>query len=101
MRVNPVLRLGEEQYVRELLAGLDVFPAYYAHMGPANAAGPSGPDLSPPRRAEAAGDPAPPLEAGEWVVDLRARRAFASGHVAGKLRPASTWTAASPHIWAG
>jgi hydroxyacylglutathione hydrolase len=84
IRVNPVLRLGEEQYVRELLAGLDAFPAYYAHMGPANAAGPAGPDLSPPRRAEAA-EIRRRVEAGEWVVDLRARRAFASGHVAGTL----------------
>jgi len=84
MRVNPVLRLGEEQYVRDLLAGLDAFPAYYAHMGPANAAGPSGPDLSPPRHAEAA-EIRRRVEAGEWVVDLRARRAFAAGHVAGTL----------------
>ena len=37
-----------------LLAGLDAWPAYYAHMGPANTAGPAGPDLSPPRRADAA-----------------------------------------------
>jgi hydroxyacylglutathione hydrolase len=84
MRANPVLRLGEAQYVRELLAGLDAFPAYYAHMGPANAAGPAGPDLSPPRRAEAA-EIRRRVEAGQWVVDLRARRAFAAGHVAGTL----------------
>ena len=84
MRVNPVLRLGEEQYVRELLAGLDAFPAYYARMGPANAAGPVAPDLSPPRVAEPA-EIRRRVEAGEWVVDLRARRAFAAGHVAGTL----------------
>jgi rhodanese-related sulfurtransferase len=53
-------------------------------MGPANAAGPSGADLSPPRRAEAA-EIARRIETGEWVVDLRARRAFAAGHVAGTL----------------
>ena len=46
-------------YVETLLAGLDTWPAYYAHMGPANAAGPAGPDLSPPRQADAAdGTPA-------------------------------------------
>ena len=83
-RVNPVLRLGEEQYVADLLAGLDAFPAYYAHMGPANAAGPAGPDLSAPRRAEA-DEIRRRIEAGEWVVDLRARRAFAAGHVSGTL----------------
>ena len=83
-RVNPVLTLDEDRYVTELLAGLDAFPAYYAHMGPANAAGPSGPDLTTPHRADAA-ELKRRTEAGEWVVDLRARRAFAAGHVAGTL----------------
>jgi rhodanese-related sulfurtransferase len=67
-----------------LLAGLDVYPAYYAHMSPANAAGPSGPDLSAPHQADAA-ELRRRVEAGEWVVDLRARRAFAAGHVPGTL----------------
>ena len=40
-RVNPVLTLDEQLYVNELLAGLDAYPAYYAHMAPANAAGPA------------------------------------------------------------
>ena len=82
--VNPVLRLAEEQYVTELLAGLDAYPAYYAHMGPANAAGPDLIDLSPPAVANAA-QLAARIAAGEWVVDLRSRRAFAAGHVAGSL----------------
>ena len=38
----------EETYVHELLAGLDAYPAYYAHMAPANTAGPAEPDLSTP-----------------------------------------------------
>jgi len=83
-RVNPALIQPEDRYVSELLAGLDAFPAYYAHMGPANAAGPPGPDLSAPHRADAA-ELRRRIEAGEWVVDLRARRAFAAGHVAGTL----------------
>ena len=69
---------------RTLLAGLDAYPAYYAHMGPANTAGPAGPDLSPPRRA----DPAElrrRIEAGEWVVDLRDRTAFAAGYLPGSF----------------
>jgi glyoxylase-like metal-dependent hydrolase (beta-lactamase superfamily II)/rhodanese-related sulfurtransferase len=82
--VNPVLTLDEDSYVAQTLAGLDAYPAYYAHMGPANAAGPAGPDLTPPRRAEAA-ELRRRIEAGEWVVDLRARRAFAAGHLAGTL----------------
>ena len=83
-RVNPVLTLAEDRYVSDLLAGLDAYPAYYAHMGPANAAGPSGADLSAPRRADA-GELRRRIGAGEWVVDLRARRTFAAGHVAGTL----------------
>ena len=79
-----MLTLAEDRYVSDLLAGLDAYPAYYAHMGPANAAGPSGADLSPPRRADAA-ELRRRIDAGEWVVDLRARRAFAAGHVAGTL----------------
>src|SRR5690606_4176851 len=67
-----------------LLAGLDAWPAYYAHMGPANSAGPTAPDLSEPRRAEAA-ELRRRIEAGEWVVDLRTRTAFAAGHMAGTL----------------
>ncbi len=81
---NPVLTQDEETYVRELLAGLNAYPAYYAHMAPANSAGPSEPDLSLPSKA----DPAElrrRLDAGEWVVDLRNRTVFAAGHVPGSL----------------
>jgi hydroxyacylglutathione hydrolase len=82
--VNPVLTMDEDSYVAQTLASLDAHPAYYAHMGPANAVGPEGPDLTPPRHAEAA-ELRRRIEAGEWVVDLRARRAFAAGHLAGTL----------------
>jgi hydroxyacylglutathione hydrolase len=81
---NPVLTQDEQTYVRELLAGLNAYPAYYAHMAPANSAGPSEPDLSPPGKA----DPAEirrRIEVGEWVVDLRSRTVFAAGHVPGSL----------------
>ncbi len=44
--------------------------SYLAHDGPANTAGPAGPDLSPPRRADAA-EVRRAIQAGEWVVDLR------------------------------
>ncbi|HVB43761.1 MAG TPA: MBL fold metallo-hydrolase [Streptosporangiaceae bacterium] len=83
-RVNPVLTLDEDRYVTELLAELDAYPAYYAHMGPANAAGPAGVDLTAPAPADAA-TVAARIAAGEWVVDLRTRRAFAAGHVPGSL----------------
>jgi glyoxylase-like metal-dependent hydrolase (beta-lactamase superfamily II)/rhodanese-related sulfurtransferase len=81
-RSNPALTETEEAYVRQIVDGLDVYPAYYAHMGPANAAGPSTPDLSTPERADA-DELRRRLEAGEWLVDLRTRTAFAAGHVPG------------------
>jgi glyoxylase-like metal-dependent hydrolase (beta-lactamase superfamily II)/rhodanese-related sulfurtransferase len=83
-RVNPALTSSEADYVAQLLAGLDAYPAYYAHMGPANMAGPREPDLTAPRAA----DPAElrrRIDAGEWVVDLRSRIAFAAGHLPGAL----------------
>ncbi|MGW2045918.1 MBL fold metallo-hydrolase [Streptomyces sp. NPDC001858] len=79
---NPVLVQDVDTFVKELLAGLGDVPAYYAHMGPANAGGPAPVDLTAPRRADAA-EIARRLAAGEWVVDLRSRVAFAAGHVAG------------------
>lgn len=81
---NPALTQDEDEYVETLLAGLGEFPAYYAHMSPINAAGPGAPDLSPPEVA----DPAElrrRLEAGEWLVDLRHREAFAASHLPGAL----------------
>ncbi|MCX5417628.1 MBL fold metallo-hydrolase [Streptomyces sp. NBC_00059] len=81
---NPALVQDVETFVMRLLAGLDDVPAYYAHMGPANAAGPAPVDLTAPGRADA-GEIARRLAAGEWVVDLRSRVAFADGHVAGSF----------------
>ena len=83
-QANPVLTQDEETYVRELLDGLGAWPAYYVHMSPANAEGPSAPDLSPPSMAEAE-ELRRRIEAGEWVVDLRNRTAFAAGHAPGTL----------------
>lgn len=81
---NAALVMDADAFVADLLAGLDDVPAYYTHMGPVNAAGPSPVDLTPPARAGAR-DIAGRLAAGEWVVDLRSRVAFAQGHVAGSF----------------
>jgi len=82
--VNPALLLGEAAYIDSTLAGLDVYPAYYAHMAPANSAGPPAPDLTAPRQAGSA-ELRRRIDAGEWIVDLRSRVAFASGHLRGSL----------------
>ncbi len=81
---NPALTVNEEAYVEALLAGLDAWPAYYAHMGAANLAGADAPDLTPPRQAGAA-ELQRRIDAGEWVVDLRDRAAFAAGFVPGSF----------------
>ena len=83
-RVNLALRSDEAAFVTELIAGLSAYPRYYAHMGPANRRGPRAPDLARPERA----DPAElrrRIDAGEWIVDLRERRAFARAHVTGTI----------------
>ncbi|WP_199888255.1 MBL fold metallo-hydrolase, partial [Streptomyces badius] len=81
---NAALTVDVDTFVAELLAGLEDVPAYYAHMGPANATGPDPVDLTPPAVADPQEITAR-LAAGEWVVDLRNRVAFAKGHVAGSF----------------
>jgi len=81
---NPVFLFAADAYVQMLLAGLDDYPAYYARMAPANSAGPAASDLTLPAPASAA-EITRRIAAGEWVVDLRARRAFAAGHLPGSL----------------
>ncbi|NVN49788.1 MBL-fold metallo-hydrolase superfamily [Mycolicibacterium hippocampi] len=81
---NPALTQDEQSYVDELIAGLSAYPAYYAHMGVINSEGPDPVDLSLP-------EPVDPdelrrrIDAGEWVVDLRQRTAFAAGHLGGTV----------------
>ncbi|MEV0810827.1 MBL fold metallo-hydrolase [Micromonospora sp. NPDC050200] len=94
-RANPVLRLAADDFVTETLAGLDAYPAYYAHMGVANSAGPAPVDLTPVTRADA-DQLRERIAAGQWVVDLRHRKAYAASHLAGTVSlgldgPMSTW----------
>lgn len=74
----------EDRFVTTLAQGLGAYPSYYLHMGLINRAGPSPLDLSPPARVEPSelGDH---IAGGEWVVDLRPRRAYAGGHLPGSV----------------
>ncbi|WP_330473737.1 MBL fold metallo-hydrolase [Terrabacter sp. C0L_2] len=83
-KANAALTDTEEAWVADVLAALEDYPAYYVHMGAANAGGPEAPDLSEPRRVDKEAI-ARSLEAGEWVIDLRTRTAYAAGHVRGSL----------------
>jgi hydroxyacylglutathione hydrolase len=79
---NLALTADVEEFVQATLAGLDAYPAYYSRLAPVNRAGPAPVDLSPPAAADAA-ELRRRIDAGEWVVDLRIRTAFAAGHVRG------------------
>jgi hydroxyacylglutathione hydrolase len=83
-RSNPALTLGADSYVAALVGSLDAYPAYYAHMAATNAAGPDVPGHATATRV-GAGELGWRIRAGEWVVDLRPRRAFAAGHVPGSV----------------
>jgi hydroxyacylglutathione hydrolase len=83
-RQNLALIRDEDDFVAELMAGLSAYPRYYARMAPLNQAGPDEPDLGLPQLV----DPAALqhlLEHGEWVVDLRARTAYAASHLRGTV----------------
>ncbi len=81
---NPALTKDEQTYVDELIAGLSDYPAYYAHMGVINAVGPAPVDLSLPEPVDAK-ELRRRIKAGDWVVDLRSRTAFAAGHLSGTM----------------
>ncbi|MGH3343653.1 MAG: MBL fold metallo-hydrolase [Carbonactinosporaceae bacterium] len=82
---NPALTTSsEDRFVAEMLAGLGAYPTYYAHIAPINRRGADATDLSPPKPL----DPAAlyrVIEAGEWVVDLRGRAAYAAAHLGGTV----------------
>ncbi|GEO97097.1 MBL fold metallo-hydrolase [Kocuria turfanensis] len=74
----------EEHFVSELIANLTAYPNYYVHMGPANAAGPTEPNLEVPDSLDPA-ELRSRLEDGEWVVDLRHRVAYSAEHLKGTI----------------
>ena len=84
-RINLALTTDDEdRFVERLVEGLTAYPRYYAHMGPMNRAGGTPIDLSPPAEVDPV-ELARRIHRGEWVVDLRQRRAFASDHVTGTI----------------
>ncbi len=74
----------EDEFVRTLVAGLDAYPTYYAHMAPRNRRGPADVDLSPAELVDTS-ELLRRVHTGEWVVDLRTRTAFAREHVTGTI----------------
>lgn len=81
---NPALLMDRERFISETLAGLDAFPAYYKHMGPANHAGPAAIDLSELRRMST-DEVIAAMNRGSYVVDLRHRDRWSAAHLLGTL----------------
>ncbi|MGH8860723.1 MAG: rhodanese-like domain-containing protein, partial [Jatrophihabitantaceae bacterium] len=82
---NDALTTADEQdFVDTLVANLTAYPAYYAHMAPLNLHGPVAPDLAAPMALDPE-ELGRRIAAGEWVVDLRDRVAYAGDHVAGTV----------------
>jgi glyoxylase-like metal-dependent hydrolase (beta-lactamase superfamily II)/rhodanese-related sulfurtransferase len=82
---NDALVTGDERaFIDALVAHLTAYPAYYAYMGARNLAGPGAADLSLPATVEPA-ELARRIAAGEWVIDLRDRVAYAADHAEGTV----------------
>lgn len=83
--VNLALTIEDEDtFVERLVSGLSDHPAYYAQMGPMNRSGGNPVDLSPPAPVDPT-ELSRRIHRGEWVVDLRSRRAYATDHVVGTI----------------
>lgn len=83
-RNDALVESDEDAFVTRLVAGLTAYPSYYAHMGARNRQGPTAPDLSPPEAVDP-DELRARVRAGEWVVDLRDRTAYAAVHLAGTI----------------
>ncbi|SDO38165.1 Glyoxylase, beta-lactamase superfamily II [Nakamurella panacisegetis] len=83
-RNDALTAADEEGFVAALIANLTAYPAYYAHMAPLNRQGPTAMDLSAPK---VVGPQQLPhlISAGDWVVDLRERTAYAASHLDGTI----------------
>ncbi len=82
---NPALTLDRDDFVRQMMSGYDIFPAYYRYMAPMNRDGPGPWDRTPPDRLDREEVRRRIREGYGWVVDLRDRRAFADAHLPGTV----------------
>ena len=83
-RNDALTSVDEDEFVERLIANLTAYPTYYAHMSALNRGGPAAPDMSPPAPVDAT-ELAKRISAGEWVVDLRDRVAYAADHLRGTV----------------
>jgi hydroxyacylglutathione hydrolase len=80
-----LLSADEEAFVREQLASLTRYPAYYSKMAPINRAGPRILGRLPGLAALSPTEVEALTTRGAWVIDARDRTEFAAGHIPGSL----------------
>lgn len=82
---NPLYRFADaDAFVANQLGSLVPYPAYYAHMGPANRIGPTAlPETAP--AGLSVDEAAQAISEGASVLDGRNRESFAASHIPGSL----------------
>jgi glyoxylase-like metal-dependent hydrolase (beta-lactamase superfamily II) len=81
---NPAIVLERDEFVAATLSSLPPIPAYYRHMAPLNRSGALAPRFEPVTTLDRAAL-VQAVASPRRVVDLRPRRSFADGHLAGSL----------------
>ncbi len=81
-RTNPALNTPREPYVEALVEGFGPVPSYYRHLSRLNRTG-AGPVPTPVDAGPA--EVAARARAGEWVLDVRPRAAYAEAHLPGTV----------------
>lgn len=84
-QLNPVFSVKRDTFVKQILDGLGPYPRYYIHMAPINREGPV--DVAPLHFHDY--DPQTIVEhldaPNRWVVDVRQRTVFSTGHPQGAV----------------
>lgn len=73
----------KQAFVDTIIAGLEPYPRYYAHMGPANLAGPGDMELQPIKRIDKQTLRQVIADEKTWVIDLRTRQDYTKKHLQG------------------
>jgi rhodanese-related sulfurtransferase len=86
LATNPLLTARDEDtFVRELLGSLGSYPPYFSRLGELNRVGPALLDEKPTLRPLSIDTVRTKLANGAVIVDARAVRRFAAGHVPGSI----------------
>ncbi|WP_111833439.1 rhodanese-like domain-containing protein [Actinomadura madurae] len=85
-RTNPLLAAPDaDTFVRDLVASLGSYPAYFARLTEANRRGPAVLTAPPPLPGLDAAQVKALLDDGGYVVDVRPAAEFAAGHIPGAI----------------